>query len=123
MLQRLGANRTQWTYAFKSLLDAGIKVAGASDAPAEDVNILQAIQYCVTRDGFEPQQCISAVQAIKMFTLDAAYAQFEEHEKGSLTVGKRADMVVLTSNPTTIDINEIADIKVLQTIVSGQNLL
>ena len=123
LLQRLGANRTQWTYAFKSLLDAGIKVAGASDAPAEDVNILQAIQYCVTRDGFEPQQCISAVQAIKMFTLDAAYAQFEEHEKGSLTVGKRADMVVLTSNPTTIDINEIADIKVLQTIVSGQNLL
>ena len=121
--QRLGAYRTQWTYAFKALLEAGIKVAGASDAPAEDVNILQAIQYCVTRDGFEPQQCINAAQAVKMFTLDAAYAQFEENDKGSLTVGKRADMVILTDNPTTIDINEIADIKVLQTIVSGQNLL
>lgn len=121
--QRLGADRTPWTYAFKALLDAGVKVAGASDAPAEDVNILQAIQYCVTRDGFEPQQCISAEQAIKMFTLDAAYAQFEENEKGSLTVGKRADMVILTDNPTTIDINKITDINVLQTIVSGQNLL
>ncbi len=121
--QRLGSKRTQWTYAFKALLDAGITVAGASDAPAEDVNILQAIQYCVTRDGFEPQQCISTAQAIKMFTLDAAYAQFEENEKGSLMVGKRADMVILNLNPMTVNENNIQDIKVLQTIVSGQNLL
>ncbi len=121
--QRLGPKRTQWTYAFKALLDAGVKVAGASDAPAEDVNILQAIQYCVTRDGFEPQQCITTAQAIRMFTLDAAYAQFEENKKGSLSVGKRADMVILSHNPSTVDENKIQDIQVLQTIVSGQNLL
>ncbi len=118
--KRLGPNRTKWTYPFRALLDAGIKVAGASDAPVESIDVLHAIQCCVTREGFETQQRISAHEAIRMFTLDAAYAQFEESVKGSISVGKRADLVVLSENPATVPSDEICNIRVERTISEGR---
>jgi len=82
--------------------------------------VLHALQCCVTREGFETQQGITAAQAVRMYTLDAAFAQFEEQVKGSLTPGKRADMVVLTENPVSVPPEKIRDIQVLRTIWAGR---
>lgn len=120
--KRLGADRARWTYPFRTLLDAGIKVAGASDSPIESIDVLHAIQCCVTREGFEPQQGITTAEAIRMFTLDAAYAQFEESVKGSISVGKRADMVVLSENPTRVSPEKIRGIHIKRTISGGKVL-
>jgi predicted amidohydrolase YtcJ len=74
----------------------------------------------VTREGFEVEQRISAAQALRMFTIDAAYAQFEDHEKGSIRSGKRADFAVLSANPVSVPAEAIRDIRVEQTIVGGR---
>lgn len=118
--KRLGCNRARWTYPLRSLFDAGIIVAGASDAPIESLNVMQAIQCCVTRDGFEAQQALSVEEAIRMFTINAAYAQFEESVKGSITAGKRADMVALDQNPVSVDPEDIRNIRVERTICNGK---
>jgi predicted amidohydrolase YtcJ len=118
--KRMGRERVPWTYAFRSLVDAGVKVAGASDGPITSGDVLHAIQCCITREGFEPQQGLTAAQAVRMFTLDAAYAQFEDTVKGSLSVGKRADMVILSANPVAVPIEKIRDIRVRRTICGGK---
>ncbi|MCP4754512.1 MAG: amidohydrolase [Proteobacteria bacterium] len=118
--KRLGPERTKWVYPLRSLVDAGVKVACSSDAPIESMDTLHAIQCCVTRDGFEPHQSVTAQEAIRMFTLDAAFAQFEDTVKGSLSVGKRADMVVLDRNPVSVPVDEIKDIQVKRTICGGK---
>jgi predicted amidohydrolase YtcJ len=118
--RRLGSERLKWTYPFRSLIEAGVRVAGASDAPIESVNVLHAIQCCVTREGFELQQCISPAQAIRMFTLDAAYAQFEDDVRGSISPGTRADFALLSDNPVRIPPEDIMDIVVEKTIVGGE---
>jgi len=118
--KRLGLDRIKWTYPFRSLLDAGIVVAGASDSPIEEVNVLQAIGCCVDREGFETQQAITTEEAIRMFTLDAAYAQFEESIKGSISTGKRADLVILDQNPLTVSPEQIQNIQIEKTICGGK---
>jgi predicted amidohydrolase YtcJ len=117
--RRLGAGRCRTVYPFRSFLDAGIKLAGASDGPIESQDVLHAIQCCVTREGFEPHQCISVEEALRMYTIDAAYAQFEEGIKGSITHGKRADMVILSEDPFTVNSERIKDIGIESTIVGG----
>jgi predicted amidohydrolase YtcJ len=117
--KRLGPDRAKRTYPFRSMLDAGIRLAGASDAPIESPEVLKAVECCVTREGFEPEQGITVMEALRMFTIDAAYAQFEETIKGSLTPGKRADMVILSHNPLVTPVNEIHSIHVEKTIVKG----
>ena len=118
--RRLGGERCQTVYPFRSFLDAGIKMAGASDAPVESPDVLHAIQCCVTREGFEPHQGISVEEAVRMYTLDAAYAQFEDGMKGSITPGKRADLVVLSDDPFKGKPDKIKDIKVVRTVVGGK---
>ena len=120
--RRLGPARCRLTYPFRSFIDAGIKLAGASDAPVESLNVLHAFQCCVTREGFEPQQGISAAEAVQMFTLDAAFAQFEETTKGSISVGKRADLVILSANPVTVSPDKISAIRVERTIWGGKTV-
>jgi predicted amidohydrolase YtcJ len=117
---RLGEQRVKYTYPFRMLIEAGVCVAGASDHPIESIDVLHALELCVTREGFEPQQGISIANAIKMYTINAAYAQKEEAIKGSITPGKRADMVVLSECPTEVRPDRIRHIKVLKTICGGQ---
>jgi len=117
--KRLGPARARQTYPFSSLVEAGVRVAGASDAPVESTDVLHAVQCCVTREGFEVEQGISAAQALRIFTIDAAYAQFEEDEKGSIRPGKRADFAVLSANPVSVPAEAIREIRVEQTIVAG----
>jgi predicted amidohydrolase YtcJ len=118
--RRLGADRARQTYPLRSLVEAGVRVAGASDAPVESTDVLHAIQCCVTREGFEVEEGISAAQALRAFTIDAAYAQFEDDEKGSISLGKRADFAMLSANPVSVPAEAIRDIRVEQTIVGGR---
>ena len=120
--RRLGDERCKIVYPFRSFLNDGIKVAGASDAPIESQDVLHAIQCCVTREGFEPHQCISVEEAFRMYTLDAAYAQFQEGIKGSITPGKRADLVIIENDPFKIEPDMIKDIKLVRTVVAGKVL-
>ncbi len=71
------------------------------------------------REGFEPHECITVEEALRMYTIDAAFAQFEENIKGSITPGKRADLVILSEDPFKVEADRIKDIKVERTIVAG----
>jgi predicted amidohydrolase YtcJ len=117
--RRIGQERARSVYPFRALVDAGVTLAGASDAPVESTDVLHAIQCCVTREGFEEHQALSADEALRMFTLNAAYVQHQEDEKGSITPGKRADLVVLSANPVDVDPRRIREIRVQQTVVNG----
>jgi predicted amidohydrolase YtcJ len=118
--KRLGAERARHVYPLRSLIDAGVLVGGASDAPVESLDVLHAIECCVTREGFEPQQALSAAEALRLFTSDAARLQFEESEKGALRAGLRADLVLLSANPLAVAPTRISGIRVLRTVSGGR---
>jgi predicted amidohydrolase YtcJ len=117
--RRLGAARARHTYPLRALIDAGVRVGGASDAPVESLDVLHAIQCCVTREGFEPQQALTPAEALHLYTGGAARIQFEEHEKGRLAPGLRADLVVLSESPLAVAPARIASIRVLRTVTGG----
>ncbi len=119
---RIGRERARHVYPLRGLLDAGVLVGGASDAPVESTSVLHAIQCCVTREGFETQQAVTALEALRLFTADAARVQHEEHEKGTLAAGKRADFVVLDGDPLTVPPERITDLRVLRTVVGGRTV-
>ena len=81
--------------------------------------MLHAIQCCVTREGFEPQQALTPAEALALFTRDAAFIQHEDAEKGTLAPGKRADLVVLSESPLRVAPERIAAIEVRRTVVGG----
>ncbi len=100
-------------------------VAGSSDSPVVHSNPLVGIYAAVTRKAqtgqqLPPQECISVSQAIAMYTINAAYASFEEGIKGSITQGKLADMVLLSDDPTKTPPERIKDIRVEMTIIGGR---
>ncbi|MEQ8531547.1 MAG: amidohydrolase family protein, partial [Imperialibacter sp.] len=124
----IGAERIKTTYAFKSLLDAGARVVFGSDWFVAPPFPLEGIYAAVTRqtldgadpDGWVPEQKITAEQALRAYTVDAAYASFEEEIKGSLEPGKLADFVVLDKNILSIPGDEIRSTKVIATFVGGK---
>tara|TARA_R100000365_G_C2748498_1_gene80189 strand:+ start:1290 stop:2858 length:1569 start_codon:yes stop_codon:yes gene_type:complete len=117
--KRLGDERSGMAYPFRDYLDAGITLGGSSDAPIEDTNVIAALDYAVNRGGYHPEQGVTPMEAISMFTRNAAYLQFEETEKGSLEVGKRADIVVLSQNPLDVAPHDIGKIKIVRTMIGG----
>lgn len=119
---RLGRVRTKWVYPFRSLLEAGVTVAGASDAPIEETDVLAAIHTAVTRHGFEMEQCIGAEEALRMFTSDAAAASLTDGETGTITEGKRADLVALSGDPTGVSADEILSLEVELTVSGGRDI-
>jgi predicted amidohydrolase YtcJ len=125
MLDRVGEERAECVYPFKTLLEEGIKLAAGSDCPVEHMAPLLGIQAAVSRKvnpnyTFIPEQRISAEQAIRLYTLDAAYASFEENIKGSIETGKLADLVVLSDDPLRVPTDKIGEIEVEMTIVGGE---
>jgi predicted amidohydrolase YtcJ len=114
-----------WMYRIGSLMEKGIVVAGSSDTPVVPLNPLAGIYAAVTRKAESGQvlssgEAISPLQALAMYTVNAAYASFEEDIKGSITPGKLADMVVLSDNPLEVPPERIKDIKVEMTIIGGE---
>jgi predicted amidohydrolase YtcJ len=110
--------------AFRSMLDRGIKAAAGSDFSPGPFAALMGIQGMVTRTGWDgttwgANQKITVSEAIRVNTLHGAYAAHEEHDKGSIAVGKLADFVVLADDPHTVDPSKIKDIAIVQTVVGG----
>jgi hypothetical protein len=126
VLQRLGPQRTaEGAYVWRKLMDGGAIIANGTDAPVEMVDPLPGFYALVTRrlkDGstFHPDQVLSRAEALRAYTLNGAYAGFEEGVKGSLTPGKLADITVLSKDILTIPEDEIPSTEVSTTIVGGK---
>ena len=124
-MKEYGKDRLENMFAVKSFLDAGINVTQTSDYPPGPFEPMMAIQSSVTRTDYNgeiwgPSQKISVEEAIKVGTINGAYASFEENIKGSLEVGKLADLVILDKNPTIVDPMTIIDIPIQRTMVGGK---
>jgi predicted amidohydrolase YtcJ len=115
----LGPKRARWLYPLKTLIKEGIRVIGGSDCPMEPLSPLSGIQAAAARKFF-PEERITIDEALRIYTIDAAYASFEESIKGSIEEGKLADLTVISCNPITVQPSEIEDIKVEMTIVGGR---
>lgn len=123
---RLGAARTKERgYLWRTLIDEGIRVMNGTDPPVEDIDPIASFHCSVSRvlgngEIFQPEQRMTRAQALKSYTIDNAYAAFEENLKGTLEVGKLADITVLSKDIMTIPDEEIPATKVVYTIVGGQ---
>jgi len=125
---RLGPERVLYAYAWRKLMDSGARLALGSDFPVEEVSPMLGIYAAITRQdvkgwppgGWYPQEVLSREEAVRGFTLDAAYSGFMEEKVGSLEAGKRADFVVLDKNIFKTIVSDIPDIKVLQTWLDGE---
>ena len=118
-IDRLGNKRARLLYPLKALIKEGIKVSGGSDCPMEKISPFLGIQAAVTRQFYHEEQ-ITVDEALKMYTINAAYVSFDENIKGTIEEGKLADLTVISEDPRTIPPNEIGDIKVHMTILDGK---
>ncbi len=127
---RLGPERVRGAYAWQTLMKLGVKISNGSDFPVESANPLWGFYAAITRQdhqgrpagGWFPDQRMSREEALRSFTLDAAYAAFEEKEKGSLAPGKLADLVVLSRDIIEIPPAEILTTEVVLTILGGKTV-
>ena len=120
-----GAERLERMFAVRSFLDAGIKVTQTSDYPPGPFEPMMALQSSVTRTDMSgtlwgPKQRVTVEEAIRVGTIHGAYASYEEGEKGSLSPGKLADLVVLGQDPTQVDPFALIDIPIERTMVGGR---
>jgi predicted amidohydrolase YtcJ len=126
VLARLGAKRAEeGAYVWQKLMKSGAVIANGTDAPVEDIDPIASFHATVSRkvkDGsvFYADQRMSRLEALKSYTINGAFAAFEEGSKGSLKVGKYADLVVLSKNIMTISEDEIPTAHVVYTIVGGK---
>ena len=124
----IGHERAKTTYAFRTLGEKGARLAFGSDWPVAPATPLEGIYAAATRrtlddknpNGWIPDQKISVEDALRAYTLNAAYATFEERDKGSITVGKLADIVILDRNLTRIPAETIRNARIEYTIVGGR---
>ncbi len=127
---RLGEERVKNAYAYKELLKRYGKIALGTDYPIEQVNPMLTFYAAVARkdlnnfpkDGFQMENALSRVETLKGMTIWAAYANFEEEEKGSIEVGKLADFTILDTDIMQIDEAEIPKTKVLATYINGEKV-
>ena len=117
--KRLGLNRAKWLHPLKSLIKEGVKVAGGSDCPMEPLDPFLGLHEAVLRPSF-PEQRLTALEALSMYTVDAAYASGEEKIKGSIQDGKLADLTVLSVDPMAVPANNFENICVEMTIIDGK---
>ena len=126
--KRIGHERCRTAYAFRTFLDNGVKLCFGSDWTVAPLNALLGIYAAVTRrttdgknpNGWYPEQKITVKEAIECYTINNAYAVFEENEKGSISVGKLADFVVLSDDLLAVDPVTIENIRVDMTVVGGK---
>jgi len=126
--KRIGHERAKTTYAFRTFLDHGVRLAFGSDWTVAPLNPMQGLYAAVTRatldgknpGGWFPEQKLKLEEAIQAYTTGSAFAEFGEKEKGSLTPGKLADIVVLDSDLFAIAPEKIKDVTVRYTIVGGK---
>jgi hypothetical protein len=125
---RIGHDRARRTYAFRTFLDHGVRLALGTDWNVAPLNPMLTLYAAVTRatldgknpQGWFPEQKLKVAEAVEAYTMGSAYAEFQEKEKGSITPGKLADMVLLSADVFTIAPTTIRDVTVLKTIVGGR---
>ncbi|RMG07759.1 MAG: amidohydrolase [Acidobacteria bacterium] len=126
--KRLDEKRLKGTYAFRSLLDSGVKLAFGTDWPVALLDPMMTIYAAVTRrtlddknpNGWIPEQKITVEETVRAYTIGSAYAEFQENVKGTISAGKLADFVMLSEDIFSINPNEIPKVKVLLTVVDGK---
>lgn len=126
--KRLGHQRAKWSYAWRSMLDAGVPLAFGSDWPVAPLSPILGIYAAVTRatldgkhpDGWFPEQRITVEEALRAYTLGSAYGAFQENDKGSLAPGKLGDVVVLSEDLFAVPRADLKDAQVVLTIVGGR---
>ncbi|MCA0133293.1 amidohydrolase [Winogradskyella alexanderae] len=128
-IDRLGEKRIkEGAYMWQTLLQSGVPIVNGTDVPVEPINPIASFYASVSRKtlkgtpegGYEPDQKMTREQALKSYTLDAAYGAFEEDIKGSITVGKLADFTIYDQDLMTVEENKILDTEVVMTIFDGK---
>lgn len=128
-IDRLGKERiVEGAYVWQKLMDGGAVVCNGTDAPVEPLDPLPSFYASISRKtleglpegGFEADQAMTRAQALKSYTLDGAYAEFEEDFKGSIEIGKAADFTVFDKNIMTVPEMEILEAKSVMTVVNGE---
>src|SRR5438094_6056818 len=125
---RIGHDRASRTYAFRTFLNHGVRLALGTDWDVAPLNPMLTVYAAVTRatldgknpNGWFPEQKLTVPETIEACTMGSAYAEFQENEKASITAGKLADMVLLSDDIFSIPPEKIRDVKVLKTIVGGK---
>ena len=126
--KRIGHDRASRTYAFRTFLDHKVRLAFGTDWNVAPLNPMLTIYAAVTRatldgrnpNGWFPEQKLTVPETIAAYTMGSAYAEFQDKDKGSITPGKLADMVVLSDDIFAIEPAKIRDVRVLKTIVGGK---
>lgn len=127
--ERLGEKRiVEGTYVWRDLLNSGAIITNGSDVPVEPINPIASFYASVSRKtlkgepegGYEPNQKMTRQEALKSYTLDAAYGAFQEEDLGSITVGKRADFTIFSQDMMTVDEDQLLNTRVVGTIVDGK---
>ena len=124
---RVGPERVKTAYAWRSFVDCGARICLGTDWPVETLDPRVGLYESVTRQdvhgnppgGRWPEECLTIEEALKGYTLDAAFAEFAEDRKGSITPGKLADFVILADDPTAVEPAQLLDLEVLATIIEG----
>ena len=128
-INRLGKERiVDSAYPWRKLIESGAVLVNGTDAPVEPINPIESFYASVTRKtlegqpdtGYEPEEKMTRIEALESYTINGAYAAFEENIKGSIEVGKFADFTVLDQDILTIQEDKILDTKILMTIIGGQ---
>jgi predicted amidohydrolase YtcJ len=126
--ERIGHDRASRTYAFRTFLNHGVRLAFGTDWDVAPLDPLFGIYAAVTRatldgkhpNGWFPEQKLTVAESVEAYTMGSAYAEFQDKEKGSITRGKLADMVLLSDDIFSIDPTKIRDVTVLKTFVGGK---
>jgi predicted amidohydrolase YtcJ len=125
---RIGHDRASRTYAFRTFLNHGVRLALGTDWDVAPLNPMLTVYAAVTRatldgknpSGWFPEQKLTVPETVEAYTMGSAYAEFQENEKGSITAGKLADMVLLSDDIFSVPPEKIRDVKVVKTIVGGK---
>jgi predicted amidohydrolase YtcJ len=112
-------------YVWRSLIDNDAVICNGTDVPVEPISPIASLHASITRkmangERFFPEQSMTRLEALKSYTINCAYAAFEEDRLGTLEVGKRADLIVLDRHLLTVSEEELADARVDLTVVDGQ---
>lgn len=126
--ERVGEAHAKECYNWKAMEDLGIRVSGGSDCPVEPFNVLDNLRAAVTRKNragtrvYLPEQALTVEQAVRLFTSDAAWASRDEAVRGTLELGKQADLVVLDRDLFAIEPDTFPEAKVLETVLNGRTV-
>jgi predicted amidohydrolase YtcJ len=121
----MGVDRAPWLYRGRGFLDQGIPLVGSSDRPVTPGAPLRSIQVMAQRSTesgliIGPDEGITVEDALRAYTINAAFACHQDNSLGSIAPGKQADLVVLADDPRRVDISRIGDISIVATLVAGR---